>query len=305
MATINTGFIHTDEKIKKDIITDTAKYNKISALGIQEPVDLTDSSVLSFTNFVGSQTASEGEAKVETPFESKVSPVQNGMVVSQSRMSVQALRKSEANGVKMLEAAQKTISQGFGKDLDIIMMHTTSPNDGSQSTDFTVGLTTGSDTLVHTMVTGEREDEALWTAIKELGTNEKEVTGIAVTNDFFYRLADLRDNDGRFLYPQLLMADKENLVFHGHKLVVSNVVGSKTHKKTVAGETDIDFIVGDFTKVVWGTRIDSVELITTGDPDNSGKDLKGHNEVMLRMESWVEYVITDKNAFVVGKKTAE
>lgn len=304
MATINAGFLHTDEKIKSQIRVDAAKYNTVSALGIQEPVDLTDSSVLSFTNFTGSQAASEGEAKVETPFESKVSPVQNGMVVSQVRMSVQAMRKSEANGVKMLEAAQKTISQGFGKDLDIIMMHTTSPNTGNQSTDFTVGIAKGADTLTHEIGSGEREDAALRAAIVELGGNEKEITGIAVTSDFFYRLAYLTDNDGRLLYPQLTMTDRDNLIFDGVKLVVSNALGTKAHKKTLASATDIEFIVGDFRNVVWGTRVDSVELITTGDPDNTGRDLKGHNEVMLRMESWVEYVITDKDAFVIGKKEA-
>ena len=40
-----------------------------------------------------------------------------------------------------------------------------------------------------------------------------------------------------------------------------------------------------------------MEVIQYGDPDQSGEDLKAHNQVYLRCETYIGWGILDKNAF--------
>lgn len=58
-------------------------------------------------------------------------------------------------------------------------------------------------------------------------------------------------------------------------------------------------IVGDFARAFkWGYAKElPLEVIPYGDPDNSGRDLKGHNEVYLRTEAYIGFAILDPKAF--------
>ena len=45
-----------------------------------------------------------------------------------------------------------------------------------------------------------------------------------------------------------------------------------------------------------------LEVIKYGDPDNSGKDLKGYNQVYLRCETYLGWGILDPNHFAIIKE---
>ena len=305
MATLETQDFHLDEKLRGDIRRDSAFGSYIAKVRNQEPVDLTTESVLSSTGYSGAQAVAEGAPKAETPYGTKVHKVERGQVVSQVRVSTRALRKAEANKVKVLENAQKTLAEGFGKSLDIILTHNTSPLDGSATVDFTRGLATGADTLVHNIAAAEAPDEALRAVIAQQWTSEKNVDAIALTPAFYAKLAYQKDGQGRLLYPQFTAFPESEWVFDGIKVVRTSAIANKRYKPATEFATDIDFIVLDSNAISYGFELETLELITTGDPDNTGRDLKGHNEVMLRLESIVEAVITDKDAIVVGKRAAE
>jgi hypothetical protein len=62
-------------------------------------------------------------------------------------------------------------------------------------------------------------------------------------------------------------------------------------------------IVGDFSRVHWGfQRNFPIELIEYGDPDQTGRDLKGHNEVMVRAEAVLYVAIESLDSFAVVKE---
>ena len=74
------------------------------------------------------------------------------------------------------------------------------------------------------------------------------------------------------------------------------------------GEQDVDHaIVGDFAGMFkWGYGKEiSLDVIEYGDPDNTGVDLKGHNQVYLRAEAFLGWAIFDPESFakVNGKVT--
>jgi len=65
--------------------------------------------------------------------------------------------------------------------------------------------------------------------------------------------------------------------------------------------------LGDFTNMFqWGfAKQIPMEVIQYGDPDNSGQDLKGYNQVYLRSETYLGWGIMDNNSFARVIKPAE
>ena len=71
---------------------------------------------------------------------------------------------------------------------------------------------------------------------------------------------------------------------------------------TVAFNSSDDLaLIGDFeTAFKWGySKQIATEIIKYGDPDNSGNDLKGHNQIYIRAEMYLGWGILDKNAFAL------
>ena len=64
-------------------------------------------------------------------------------------------------------------------------------------------------------------------------------------------------------------------------------------------------ILGDFNTIKWGmVRNMMSEIIEFGDPDNTGNDLKGYNQVAYRTEAVLAYAVLDPKAFSVLKAGA-
>ena len=65
-------------------------------------------------------------------------------------------------------------------------------------------------------------------------------------------------------------------------------------------------IVGNFADFFkWGFAKEiPLEVIEYGDPDNSGYDLKGQNQVYLRGEAYIGWGIIDPTAFAIVKTGA-
>ena len=63
--------------------------------------------------------------------------------------------------------------------------------------------------------------------------------------------------------------------------------------------------MGDFSRIKWGMVRDiTSEIIEYGDPDNTGNDLKGYNQVAYRTEAVLAYAVLDEDAFSVLKSAA-
>ena len=62
-------------------------------------------------------------------------------------------------------------------------------------------------------------------------------------------------------------------------------------------------ILGDFAdSFKWGyAKQIPLEIIKYGDPDNSGQDLKGYNQVYLRSETYLGWGIMDAESFAIVK----
>jgi len=106
-------------------------------------------------------------------------------------------------------------------------------------------------------------------------------TGLALTPQHAFALANLRDAQSRKLYPELGFGVGMSQ-FNGLRASVSNTVSAQPE----AADNKVKAIVGDYDNGIrWGIQKEvPFEVIPYGDPDNTGLDLKGQNQVALRTE---------------------
>lgn len=86
---------------------------------------------------------------------------------------------------------------------------------------------------------------------------------------------------------------------NGIQTVTNNTVSFNSSKDLA--------IVGDFaTAFKWGySKEIPLKVIEYGDPDNSGQDLQGYNQVYIRAETYLGWGILDKSAFAVIQSAAK
>lgn len=124
-------------------------------------------------------------------------------------------------------------------------------------------------------------------AVAKLG--DYDVTGFAFSKEFASSLAKLKVN-GVKQYPEFALGANPGSL-NGTACDVNSTVNF--NKGTDRA------IVGDFARAFkWGYAKElPLEVIQYGDPDNSGRDLKGHNEVYLRTEAYIGFAILDPKSF--------
>lgn len=125
------------------------------------------------------------------------------------------------------------------------------------------------------------------------------VNGVAFDPKYAWKLATARYPDGRKKYPELGLGEGISS-FEGVPAAVSSTVSGKA-KDGDATDNLVRGILGNFRSGIrWGVQREfPFKILEYGDPDNKGRDLAGHNEILLRTEiiyGW--YVFADEFAVI-------
>lgn len=204
-----------------------------------------------------------------------------------ARVSDEFLYASEEAQLDILTAFNDGFAKKVAKGLDLAAMHGVNPRTGSASA--VVG-TNNFDSLVTQSVTFAEAtpDDNLEDAIALVDGSEGDVTGMALSKTFGAAMSKVKAN-GVKLYPEFAFgASPESL--NGIAVDVN---------KTVSASGKDHAIVGDFQNAFkWGySKEIPMEIIQYGDPDNSGKDLKGYNQVYIRAEIYIGWGILLPTSF--------
>lgn len=205
-----------------------------------------------------------------------------------ARISDEFLIADEEEQLETLKAFNDGFAKKVASGLDIAAMHGINPRTGAPSS--VVG-DNNFDTKVTQKVTytAATPDANIEAAIAMVEGSDGEVTGMAISPSVRTGLAAMTKSTGEKLYPEFAFGGKpENLGAYSLDI-----------NKTVSyGDVD-QAIVGDFENMFrWGySKEIPLEIIKYGDPDNSGKDLKGYNQVYIRAEVFLGWGILDGNAF--------
>lgn len=211
-----------------------------------------------------------------------------------ARVSDEFMYASDEKQLDILRAFNEGFAKKVARGLDIAAMHGLNPRTGEKSE--VIGDKNFDSKVTQTVkYVAASADANLDEAIGKVKNENADVTGLAIAPAMGSALGAMTTEGGTHLYPDFQFgATPENL---GGIAIDSN--------STVA-VGDMDYaIVGDFENAFkWGIAKEiGVEVIPYGDPDNSGKDLKGQNQVYLRSEVYLGWAILVPTAF--ARVTAE
>lgn len=205
-----------------------------------------------------------------------------------ARISDEFLYASDEEKINILKAFNDGFAKKVAKGIDLMAFHGINPRTGQASD--VIGTNHFDNKVTQKVVFAkEQVEENLESAIAMVQGAENDVTGVVVSTEISSALASLKVNGVR-QYPELKFGANPGTL-NGLKFEIN---------KTVKNDTSHDIgIVGDFEgSFKWGySKQVPLEIIKYGDPDNSGKDLKGYNQVYLRAEAYLGWGILDGKAF--------
>ena len=204
-----------------------------------------------------------------------------------ARVSNEFMYATEDAQLDILTAFNDGFAKKVAKGMDLAAMHGINPRTGTASV--VVGTNNFDSKVTQTVTFAEATpDDNLEEAIA-LVQVDHDVTGMALSKKFGSAMSKVKAN-GMKLYPEFAF---------GASPATLNGIGVSVNN-TVSGGTEKDHgIVGDFQNAFkWGySKEIPLEIIEYGDPDNSGKDLKGYNQVYLRAEIYLGWAIMMEKAF--------
>lgn len=205
------------------------------------------------------------------------------------RTSDEFLYGTEEYRLNILSRFGEGAGKKFARGLDIAAMHRVNPRDGETAT--IIKEDNAFDTAVTTTTTydASNPDTSLETATSAVQGADREVSGMALAPAMANALGTLKVN-GVAQYPEFRFGGSPES-FYGKGMDVNGTVAF--------GDSTDMAIVGDFANAFrWGyAKSIPFEVIQYGDPDNTGRDLKGHNEVYIRAEAYIGWAILDADSF--------
>jgi HK97 family phage major capsid protein len=275
-----------------DLVTEvftTAKgHSSIAKLADQTPISFSGTDVMVFqldgeVNLVGENAAKAAHTNNNDVIQIKPVKVEYG-----ARVSDEFLRCSEEKQLEYMRGFAEGFANKIARGLDIMVMHGTNPKTGAAATTLigTNSLDTNTDVTAITYDATD-VDGNVESAIAAIG--DYDFNGFAMSKSFGALMAKVETGNGAQKYPELGW---------GASPAAINGVPVDVNSTVSAVATEHGYI-GDFQNAFkWGYA-DTInfEVIEYGDPDNTGNDLKGYNQVYLRAEAWIGWAILDGTAF--------
>lgn len=207
-----------------------------------------------------------------------------------ARVSDEFMYAAEEEQIKTLESFNEGFARKVARGLDLMAMHGVNPRTGAASA--VIGTNHFDAAVTQTVeYVAANIDDNIEAAIATVQGAGGDVTGLILSPTASAALAALKVNGVR-LYPELAWGANPGAL-NGVKTDINKTVSDAD---TIAKDRAI---VGDFANAFrWGYAKEiPLEVIEYGDPDNSGKDLKGYNQVYLRAELYLGWAVLEPASF--------
>lgn len=186
-----------------------------------------------------------------------------------------------------------SIAIALSRALDLIAIHGINPKTGDVAASVENYFTKTGNGVGRVVATSDQDADIESQAL-QLQTAGYNATGIAFDPIFAGALARRRDENGVKLYPELgLGFNIDN--FQGLQAASSDTVSGR--QELDSEDVRVKALMGDFRAFEWGVaREIPLKTIEYGDPDGLG-DLQRENEIAIRAEAVLGFVIFDGSAF--------
>ena len=291
MTTVLSKGTMFDPELVSDLINKVKGHSSLAVLSAQTPIPFNGRKEFTFT--LDSEVDIVAENGKKTNGGMTVEPVTIVPIKFEygARVSDEFMTASEESQLDVLKAFNDGFARKVASGLDIAAMHGFNPRTGTASTVvgnncFDKAVTATASKITYSSTAPDAKIEA---AIAAVEAGDGDVTGIAIAPSVRADLAAMSKSTGEKLYPEFAF---------GGKPATLGAQALDINKTVSNGNVDLG-IVGDFaTMFKWGYAKEiPLEIIPYGDPDNSGKDLKGYNQVYLRAEVYLGWGILDAASF--------
>ena len=283
------------EQLVPELINQTKGYSVLAKLCQSSPIPFNGMKEFTFTLDREIDVVAESGAKGKGGMTATPVTIVPVKVEYGARVSDEFMYGSEEYKINVLKAFSEGYAKKLAKGFDLMAFHGINPRTGSPSS--VIGENHFDGKVVGNVVTISggaviNPDENIETAIGMVQADENEVNGLVLTPAYKTALAGLKNSSNERLYPELAWGNNPGTI-NGLKTETTNGLANTTSKDVA--------LVGDFANAFkWGYAKEiPLEVIQYGNPDNDVEqgDLKGHNQVYLRAETYIGWGILDADAF--------
>lgn len=287
----DTSRIALPSSVVTEVLNKAKDTSTIATLSPSVPQKFADTTYLVFNPTAEAEVVAEGGKKSGSDISTSPVEAKRVKVVTTTRVSDELKWADEDNKLEIVSNIIADQAEAIGRALDYIVYHGINPKTGLVLDGYT-SLVSGATAVAHGTSVVDDID-ALTDALIDYDIN-----GFALSRSF---AADLRKQrvpaTGQRLYPEIPLSLNAGTL-DGIPAAVSGTVNGRLAKTA----TGVLGIMGDFAAIKWGMCRDAFsEVIEYGDPDNTGQDLKGANQVAYRTEAVLAYAVLDPAAFAVLK----
>ena len=277
-----------DPKVVEDFIVKVQGESTLAKLSQRIPVPFNGAKEFVFTMDSDIDIVAENGKKTHggvTVDPVIISPIK---VEYGARVSDEFMYAAEEEKLNILKAFNEGFAKKVARGLDIMAMHGVNPRTGTASEVIGTNHLDSKVTQKVTYSAADPEANVEGAVALVRGSNGR-VTGMALAPAMATALAGLKVNGVR-QYPELAWGANPGTI-NGLQVDVNETVSASNSKDRA--------ILGDFANMFkWGyAKQIPLQIIPYGDPDNTGKDLQGHNQVYLRAEVYIGWGILDGTSF--------
>lgn len=286
MSTLSKGSLF-DPELVTDLINKVKGKSSLVALSQQNPIPFNGQKEFTFTMDSEIDIVAENGKKTHGGVSIAPLTIVPIKVEYGARISDEFLYASDEEKIDIVKAFNEGYARKLARGLDLMAFHGINPRTGTASA--IIGTNHFDGKVTQTVDFNEADpDVNIETAASMVQGAEGVISGMAMDPQFSAALASYKVN-GVKQFPELAWGANPGAV-RGIPTDINRTVSN--------GGNDL-VIIGDFASMFkWGYAKEiPLEVIKYGDPDNSGQDLKGYNQVYLRSETYLGWGIMDGNSF--------
>lgn len=292
---VSGGKVKLPHSVVTEYVSKASDTSTIATLSPSTPQSFADVDHMIFVPSAEAEVVEEGAAK--SSYDQDIDPVaaKRVKVVTNTRVSDELRWADENNRLEILSHIVEDQSRAIGRALDYVIYHAINPRKGTALSGYNALAAKAQQV---TSTGSELDDiDALTDKLIDYAVN-----GIALGRPYAAALRKLRvPATGLRLFPEIPLSLEVGSL-DGIAAACSGTVNGRL----ATSPTNVEAIMGDFGLIKWGYVRDAYsEVIEYGDPDNTGVDLKGNNQVCYRTEAVFGYAVLDYGGFAVLKKEAE
>lgn len=298
MSTLNKGTLFAPAVVT-DLINKVKGHSSLAVLSKQTPIPFNGQKEFIFTLDSEIDVVAESGSKTTGGMSLTPRTIIPIKFEYGARVSDEFMEATKEEKINILKAFNDGFAKKVARGLDLAAFHGVNPRTGVASS--VIG-SNNFDTAVTQKVTGPKgfadANGVIESAIELIGGSEADVTGMAISPYLRSSLAKQKDQLGNPMFPELAWGNAPTAI---------NGLPTNVNKTVSDMSDDYHAYVGDFENAFkWGYAKEiPLKVIEYGDPDNSGSDLQGHNQVYLRAEVFLGWGILDGESFACIQEGTE